>query len=70
MDARLQGMYAYRDVGGRPRLEQEVEAIDRVWNTSGRGGRRCRGQAVEAARSRPAKAGIQWFRPFIPAWRE
>ena len=27
-------------------------------------------QAAEDARSRPAQAGIQWFRQAIPAWRE
>ena len=59
---------AYRDVGGRPRLEQAVEAVDRVRNKRSRVRPR-REQAVEEARSRPAKAGIQWFRPFIPAWR-
>ena len=72
MDARLhgctpKGMYAYRDVGGRPRLEQAVEGVDRVWNkrsrwqtasgTSGRGGRPRLEQAVEGVEPRLPAAG-------------
>ena len=29
-------MYAYRDAGGRPRLEQAVEVVDRVGNKRSR----------------------------------
>ena len=38
-------MHAYRDVGGRPRLEQAVEVVERR-----------REQAAEEARSRPDAA--------------
>ena len=63
---------AYRDVGGRPRLEPAVEgrrpAAAMYRKSCMRrdayrdvGGRPRLEQAVEGARSRPAKAGIQWL---------
>ena len=42
-----------------PRLEQAAEVVERRLE-----------QAAEDARSRPAQAGIQWFRQAIPAKRE
>ena len=73
--------HAYRDVGGRPRLEQAVE------EARSRDGQDVRYAASgQEARSRPAKAGIQaggWdvraapvfdglrdiYRAAMPAWR-
>ena len=80
-------MHAYRDVGGRPRLEQAVEVVDRVGNRPSRTPVAARrtpesdhfviyGQDVryaargQEARSRPAKAGIQWFVLSMPACRQ
>ena len=62
--------HAYRDVGGRPRLEQAVEVVDGVGNRPSRTPVAARRKPESDHFVIPAKAGIQWFVLSIPACRQ
>ena len=48
-------MYAYRDVGGRPRLEQAVEVVEPRLERATEAAEWRREQAAEDVRSRPGR---------------